>query len=90
MGGSPKAPAVTVSQPEIPEGRYTPNLFKAAEKYMPAQYTSNQPIYDPTAILNAYKNNLPSFLESVRSIPVTKPVPINTPVPVNTPTKRGK
>jgi hypothetical protein len=77
MGGQsptaqPKAPDV-VSNPAL----QSQNLNKIQQQYMPSEYFGNQPIYDPTAILNAYAKNMPEFLKATNGVldePVTPPV----------------
>jgi len=57
----------------------TPNLFQAAQRHMPAEYFGNKPINDPTAILNAYMQNLPAFLASTKSQNSVVPKATTTP-----------
>ena len=48
-------------------GASTPNLFKPAQQFMPAEYHGNSAIRNPTAILQAYMQNMPAFLNASRS-----------------------
>lgn len=52
----PKSSIPTVDQP-AGNGQ----LFKPYEKFIPEAMNSNQPIRDPSAILAAYRANLPEF-----------------------------
>lgn len=38
--------------------------FVPYDLYMPDVYNTNQPIYDPTAIIQGYMNNMPAFLKA--------------------------
>lgn len=87
MGGDPKSNfGGSGSRPNPALTQQTPNLFQAAQQHMPASYFGNQPINDPTAILNAYMQNLPAFLASTRSQNSVVPPPAPAPVP---PVKAG-
>ena len=40
------------------------NIFSAYNKYLPTAMQGNQPITDPSAILQAYTSNLPAMLQA--------------------------
>lgn len=48
-------------------GQATPDLFKPYDKFMPTEYKQSRPVYNPTAILQAYMQNMPEFLNAARS-----------------------
>lgn len=63
--GNANTPSSTSTNPLSPTflGVNTPNLFKASQQYMPSNYSGNQPIYNPSSILQAYQNYLPQFMQ---------------------------
>ncbi len=62
-------------------GASTPNLFSAAQQYMPGSYFGSGKITDPTSILNAYMQHLPAFMNAAKSVSNMPPNPpvITTP-----------
>lgn len=60
-------------------GASTPNLFNAAQKYMPPGYFGSQPNSNPSGILNAYMQNMPAFMNAAKSVNYSA-----TPTPVQT------
>lgn len=56
----------------------TANLFKPYQQFMPPEYSGNQPINNPTNILQAYMQNMPAFLNAAKPVP-DKVAPVSTP-----------
>ena len=50
----------------------SPDLFKPYYADMPAEYHGDQPIYDPSSILNAYMQHLPAFMNASKPVDITK------------------
>lgn len=79
MGGSKKSNFSGLSTiPANQLGQDTPNLFKPYTRHMPQQYFGTGPVNDPSAILDAYMQNMPEFLKASRSQNTYVPPP---PVP---------
>ena len=76
-GGKPPTnnPSTSLAGAAAPASQYAPNTLLAAQKYMPSQYFGNKQISDPTAILNAYTQNMPDFLRAMQ----TQPMPAGLP-----------
>lgn len=77
MGGGGTQPNFKGAKILPPEqlGQSTPRLFEPYQQNMPSEYFGNQPINDPTSILNAYMQNMPAFLAASRSENTYKPAP---------------
>jgi len=58
----------TAANSPVRYAQIAPNVMQPYNQYMPQQYFGNKPIYDPTAILQAYAQHLPAFLEAAGSV----------------------
>lgn len=66
MGSTPQQ-SLPGSSPSNGPQMFNPNFNDAYAAHMPSSYSSNEPINDPSSILNAYLRHLPEFQKSLLS-----------------------
>jgi len=62
---APQVTAPTVGQ-SAQSGTRSEHLFDPYQQYIPEAMNTNQPIYNPTAILQAYQKHLPEFIKAAQ------------------------
>lgn len=67
MGGDNPQQSLPGVNPTPHPQAYLPNFNDAYSQYMPESYRSNEPIFDPSAIINAYQKYIPQFQKSLMS-----------------------